>query len=44
MMLTPNKEHIAEGRLWIVGNRPMCPSDADGSALPRELKPYDKIL
>ncbi|KAF3444657.1 hypothetical protein FNV43_RR14350 [Rhamnella rubrinervis] len=47
VMLTPNKEHLAEGTVWKIGNRPMLQSDVNAGnfdGLPRELRPLDKIL
>lgn len=47
VMLTPNKEHLAEGMVWKIGNRPMFQSDVNSGnfdSLPRELRPYEKIL
>lgn len=47
VMLTPNKEHLAEGIAWDPGNRPVLQSDIDAGhfdGLPRELRPLDKIL
>ena len=42
VMLTPNKEHLAEGLAWKIGKRPMLQSDVDVGnfdGLPRELRP-----
>ena len=47
VMLTPNKEHLAEGTVWKMGERPMFQSDLDAenfSELPIELRPPKKIL
>ena len=47
VMLTPSKEHLAEGIVWETGKRPMFQSDVDAGhfdVLPRELRPFDKIL
>ncbi|KAI4389093.1 hypothetical protein MLD38_001356 [Melastoma candidum] len=47
VMLTPNKEHLAEGMIWKIGKRPMLQSDVNAGnfdGLPRELRPFDKIL
>ncbi|XP_019051532.1 PREDICTED: uncharacterized protein LOC104587208 isoform X2 [Nelumbo nucifera] len=47
VMLTPNKEHLAEGIVWKTGNRPVLQSDVDSrnfDSLPRELRPIGKIL
>ncbi|KAL2335679.1 hypothetical protein Fmac_016892 [Flemingia macrophylla] len=47
VMLTPSKEHLAEGIVWETGKRPMLQSDIDAGhfdGLPRELRPLDKIL
>ncbi|GAB2284208.1 hypothetical protein Dimus_018674 [Dionaea muscipula] len=47
VMLTPSKEHLAEGTLWKIGKRPMLQSDVDSGnfdGLPRELRPLEKIL
>ncbi|KAF8378290.1 hypothetical protein HHK36_029629 [Tetracentron sinense] len=47
VMLTPNKEHLAEGILWKIGKIPMLQSDIDSGnfdCLPRELRPIGKIL
>ncbi|KAI9121192.1 hypothetical protein K1719_008225 [Acacia pycnantha] len=47
VLLTPNKEHLAQGIFWKTGKQPMLQSDVDGGnfdALPRELRPLDKIL
>ncbi|XP_061363206.1 uncharacterized protein LOC133306838 isoform X2 [Gastrolobium bilobum] len=47
VMLTPNKEHLAEGIVWETGKRPMLQSDIDAGhfdGLPRELRPFDRIL
>ncbi|KAL5538090.1 hypothetical protein UlMin_046065 [Ulmus minor] len=47
VMLTPNKEHLAEGIVWKIGKRPMLQSNIDSGnfeGLPRELRPLQKIL
>ncbi|KAI3970504.1 hypothetical protein MKX01_024151 [Papaver californicum] len=47
VMLTPTKEHLAEGILWKTGQRPMLQSDVDFGnfdGLPKELRPIEKIL
>ncbi|WZZ36361.1 hypothetical protein YC2023_019762 [Brassica napus] len=47
VMLTPNKEHLAEGTVWKMGERPMFQSDLDAenfSELPKELRPPQNIL
>ncbi|KAG2261340.1 hypothetical protein Bca52824_068419 [Brassica carinata] len=47
VMLTPNKEHLADGIVWKMGKRPMFQSDLDAenfSELPKELRPPQKIL
>ncbi|KAG1368033.1 hypothetical protein COCNU_14G005010 [Cocos nucifera] len=47
VMLTPNKEHLAEGVLRNFGKRPMFQKDIDSGNfdhLPRELKPIGKIF
>uniref|UniRef100_A0A1J3ESR4 Uncharacterized protein n=1 Tax=Noccaea caerulescens TaxID=107243 RepID=A0A1J3ESR4_NOCCA len=47
VMLTPNKEHLAEGIVWQMGKRPMFQSDVDAgnfTELPKELRPPQKIL
>ncbi|KAF6157376.1 hypothetical protein GIB67_004314 [Kingdonia uniflora] len=47
VMLTPTKEHLAEGIQWKVGSKPMLQSDIDSEnfeSLPRGLRPTDKIL
>lgn len=46
VMLTPNMEHLAEGIVW-EGKRPMLQSDVSAGnfdGIPRELRPFDKIL
>ncbi|CAI0456107.1 unnamed protein product [Linum tenue] len=46
VMLTPSKEHLAEGILKN-GNRPMLQADVNSGnyeGLPREMRPYGKIL
>ncbi|CAB4275209.1 unnamed protein product [Prunus armeniaca] len=47
VMLTPNKEHLAEGIVWKVGKRPMLQSDINAGnfdGIPKELRPLGKIL
>jgi hypothetical protein len=47
VMLTPSKEHLAEGVLKNFGKRPMFQSDVDSGNydhLPRDLKPIGKIF
>ncbi|XP_011047315.1 PREDICTED: uncharacterized protein LOC105141704 [Populus euphratica] len=47
VMLTPSKEHLAEGIIWKIGKRPMLQSDVNAGNfddLPRELRPLGKIL
>lgn len=47
VMLTPNKEHLAEGMAWKTGKRPMLQADVNAgnfSGLPKELRPFEKIL
>ncbi|XP_039017006.1 uncharacterized protein LOC120147762 isoform X2 [Hibiscus syriacus] len=47
VMLTPNKEHLAEGTVWKIGNRPMLESDVNAGnfdQLPKELRPQGRIL
>ncbi|WOG93383.1 hypothetical protein DCAR_0312667 [Daucus carota subsp. sativus] len=47
VMLTPNKEHLAEGIQWKMGERPMFESDVSSgnfAGIPRELRPLAKIL
>ncbi|KAJ9562597.1 hypothetical protein OSB04_007757 [Centaurea solstitialis] len=47
VMLTPNKEHLAEGIHWKVGKRPMLQSDVNSGnfdGVPRELRPLGRIL
>ncbi|XP_010555965.1 PREDICTED: uncharacterized protein LOC104825337 isoform X2 [Tarenaya hassleriana] len=47
VMLTPNKEHLAEGIVWKMGKRPMFQSDIDSKnfdVVPKELRPPRKIL
>ncbi|KAI3976269.1 hypothetical protein MKX01_021811 [Papaver californicum] len=47
VMLTPTKEHLAEGILWKTGQRPMLQSDVDFGnfdGLTKELRPIEKIL
>ncbi|TYI75181.1 hypothetical protein E1A91_D07G257400v1 [Gossypium mustelinum] len=47
VMLTPNKEHLAEGTVWKTGNRPMLEADVNAGnfdRLPKELRPQGRIL
>lgn len=47
VMLTPNKEHLAEGTGWKIGNRPMLEADVNAGnfdRLPKELRPQGRIL
>ncbi|KAF7134609.1 hypothetical protein RHSIM_Rhsim08G0054100 [Rhododendron simsii] len=47
VMLTPNKEHLAEGIHWKHGQRPVLQSDVDSGNfddIPRELRPLGKIF
>nr|XP_043615716.1 uncharacterized protein LOC122587606 [Erigeron canadensis] len=47
VMLTPNKEHLAEGIHWKSGKRPMLQSDINSGnfdGVPRELRPLAKML
>ncbi|RYR08196.1 hypothetical protein Ahy_B05g075770 isoform B [Arachis hypogaea] len=47
VMLTPSKEHLAEGIVWETGKRPMLQSDINAGhfdGLPREMRPLDKFL
>ncbi|KAL6518838.1 hypothetical protein OROHE_017591 [Orobanche hederae] len=47
VMLTPSKEHLAEGIHWKIGKRPMLQSDVDSGnfdGVPKELRPLNKIL
>nr|GMC59367.1 Phosphoglucosamine mutase [Ipomoea batatas] len=47
VMLTPNKEHLAEGIQWEIGKRPVFQSDVSSGnfeGIPRELRPLEKIL
>ncbi|KZV45670.1 hypothetical protein F511_02330 [Dorcoceras hygrometricum] len=47
VMLTPNKEHLAEGIQWKIGERPMFQSDVTSGnfdGIPKELRPFNKIL
>lgn len=47
VMLTPSKEHLAEGIIWKIGKRPMMQSDVNAGnfdGVPRELRPLGKIL
>lgn len=47
VMLTPNKEHLAEGIHWKIGERPMLQSDVNAGnfdGLPRELRPFGKFM
>ncbi|XP_015063874.1 uncharacterized protein LOC107009112 [Solanum pennellii] len=47
VMLTPTKEHLAEGIHWKVGKRPLLQSDVKSGnfdGMPRELRPIGKML
>ncbi|KAH6774434.1 beta-galactosidase [Perilla frutescens var. hirtella] len=47
VMLTPSKEHLAEGIQWKVGQRPVLESDVNSGnfeGMPRELRPLSKML
>ncbi|XP_015879252.3 uncharacterized protein LOC107415441 [Ziziphus jujuba] len=47
VMLTPNKEHLANGIVWKIGKRPMLQADVNAGkfdSIPRELRPLGKIL
>ncbi|WOK91552.1 hypothetical protein Cni_G00243 [Canna indica] len=47
VMLTPNKEHLAEGILKDLGKRPLYQSNIDSGNydnLPKELKPLGKVI
>ncbi|XP_022740485.1 uncharacterized protein LOC111292383 isoform X2 [Durio zibethinus] len=47
VMLTPNKEHLAEGIVWKIGARPMLESDINAGnfdRLPKELRPQGRML
>ncbi|KAL6520280.1 hypothetical protein OROMI_032460 [Orobanche minor] len=47
VMLTPSKEHLAEGIHWKIGKRPVLQSDVDSGnfdGVPKELRPLNKIL
>ncbi|KAL0540823.1 hypothetical protein IC582_020838 [Cucumis melo] len=47
VMLTPSKEHLAEGIVWKIGKRPMLQSDINAGnfdGIPKELRPLNKIL
>lgn len=47
VMLTPNKEHLAEGIQWKSGKRPVMQSDVNSGnfdGVPRELRPFGKML
>ncbi|XP_042029753.1 uncharacterized protein LOC121776628 [Salvia splendens] len=47
VMLTPSKEHLAEGIQWIIGERPLFESDVTSgnfSGVPKELRPLNKML
>ncbi|KAM0033692.1 hypothetical protein Hdeb2414_s0016g00488961 [Helianthus debilis subsp. tardiflorus] len=47
VMLTPNKEHLAEGIQWKSGQRPLMQSDVNSGnfdGMPRELRPLGRIL
>ncbi|KAL6551492.1 hypothetical protein OROGR_007646 [Orobanche gracilis] len=47
VMLTPSKEHLAEGIHWKIGKRPLLQSDVSSGnfdGVPKELRPLNKIL
>ncbi|XP_022133850.1 uncharacterized protein LOC111006302 [Momordica charantia] len=47
VMLTPSKEHLAEGMVWKIGKRPMLQSAINAGnfdGIPKELRPLNKIL
>lgn len=47
VMLTPTKEHLAEGIVWKAGKRPMLASNINAGnfdGVPMELRPLRKIL
>lgn len=47
VMLTPTKEHLAEGTHWKAGKRPLLQSDVHSGnfeGVPRELRPFGKML
>lgn len=47
VMLKPNKEHLAEGIQWKIGERPLFESDLKSGkfdGIPKELRPLDKIM
>ncbi|KAJ4729219.1 Beta-galactosidase [Melia azedarach] len=47
VMLTPSKEHPAEGTIWKIGDRPMLQADVNSGnfeGLPKELRPLGKFL
>ncbi|XP_011085827.1 uncharacterized protein LOC105167711 isoform X1 [Sesamum indicum] len=47
VMLTQNKEHLAEGIHWKIGKRPVLQSDVKSGnfdGMPKELRPLDQIL
>ncbi|KAI3768721.1 hypothetical protein L2E82_19551 [Cichorium intybus] len=47
VMLTPNKEHLADGIHWKSGQRPMLQSDVNSGnfdSLPRELRPLGRMF
>ncbi|XP_047310046.1 uncharacterized protein LOC124913678 [Impatiens glandulifera] len=47
VMLTPNKEHLAEGIQWKIGKRPLLQSDVNSGnfeGIPKELRPLGRIL
>ena len=46
VMLTPNKEHLADGIHWKSGQRTMLESDVNSGNfdnLPRELRPFGRM-
>ncbi|XP_057769376.1 uncharacterized protein LOC130989407 isoform X2 [Salvia miltiorrhiza] len=47
VMLTPSKEHLAEGLQWKIGERPLFESDVTSgnfNGVPKELRPLNKML
>ncbi|XP_042019688.1 uncharacterized protein LOC121767485 isoform X1 [Salvia splendens] len=47
VMLTPSKEHLAEGIQWKIGERPLFESDVTAgnfNGVPKELRPLNKML
>ncbi|KAL8475485.1 hypothetical protein ACS0TY_028221 [Phlomoides rotata] len=47
VMLTPSKEHLAEGIHWKSGKRPLLESDINSGnfeGMPKELRPLNKLL